>query len=79
MSNGRNDDNEDPIKSVLDGLLEFDINKLVLADTSVEYIEDNRAQIRAFKIFLYHNKRQINYNYDTWFFCSNHDHKKLKI
>eukprot|EP01084_Bolivina_argentea_P178342 308292_1 len=72
MLNGKmNDENNIELPSVVNGLLNFDINKLILGDIYVEFIADNAAKVRAFKTLLHHNKRFINYNYDTWIFQKN--------
>ena len=76
MLNGRK--GNDSIASVLDGLLAFDINKLMLGDMYVEYVRNATAKIRAFKTLLHHNRTKINFNYETWIFCKD-EHQEWKI
>eukprot|EP01083_Nonionella_stella_P291839 992848_1 len=81
MVNGRQGgarDKDNDIDSVVDGLLAFDINKLVLGDMFVQYLTINEAKIRAFKTLLHHNKTMINYNYDTWIFIKYKQEWKIK-
>lgn len=63
---------EKELPSIVDGLLAFDIEKLLLADMYVQFDTNDHngpvrgATVRAFKTLLYGDQKNINYNYDYW-------------